>query len=133
MKTRLVILVSLGAGGGDLATGILLLGNPAWTLGMLGVSIPSELVWMQYIGVFVACVGLSYGFGLRPYIRSGAACALRTVWEITALFRAAICVFVCASVWRSRLEPAWLTVAAVDGFWALLQGALLTRGVLGRV
>ncbi len=130
MKTRLVTAVSLMAGGGDFATGLLLLNQPAWTLGLLGVPIPGDLVLVQYIGVFVGCVGLIYGWGLWTYLHQGDPARLRTVWEMTALFRFSVCAFVGVSVLQTKLHPAWLSVALVDGFWALLQVALLRRRAL---
>jgi hypothetical protein len=129
MKTRLVFLVSIGAGGGDFVTGLLLLCRPAWTLRLLDIPIPSELVWLQYIGVFVSCVGLCYGYGLWSEFWRREKNTLRTVWALTALFRTAVCAFLCTNVLRGKLDPAWLTVATVDGMWAALQCWLLRRGV----
>lgn len=130
MKERAVILISMIAGGGDLAIGVMLICAPVQTLALMGVSAVRETVWMQYIGVFVACVGFTYIAGLLSWWRSGSQMRLRIVWELTVLFRGAIGAFVGINVLRGRLHPGWLAVVATDWFWAGLQTILLHRGFL---
>jgi hypothetical protein len=128
MKKRAVILISMLAGGGDLATGLMLICAPAQTLKLMGVPMVRETVWMQYIGVFVACVGLTYIAGLVSWWRSGLQTRLQVVWEVTLLFRGTIGAFVGIEVLLGRLEPGWSMVAATDWFWAALQAVLLRGG-----
>ena len=125
MKVRTIILISIVAGGGDLGTGLMLICTPAGTLALMGVPVVRELVWIQYIGVFVACVGLSYFAGLISWWNSGSFVRLRTVWELTVLFRAAIGAFVGIEVLCGSLQTGWWAVVATDWFWAGLQMVLL--------
>jgi len=127
MKARIVILISILAGGGDFATGLMLLGAPAQALALMGVPAVREVVWIRYIGVFVACVGISYFGGLLSWWDRGSQTRLRVVWEFTALFRGMVGTFVGVEILLRALQPGWLTVVATDWFWALLQ-AILLRG-----
>jgi hypothetical protein len=117
------------AGGGDLATGLLLICAPAQALELMGVPMVRETVWMQYIGVFVACVGLTYFAGLLSWWRSGMQTRLKTIWEMTLLFRGAIGAFVGIEVLLGRLQQGWLMVVATDWFWAAVQAVLLRGGI----
>ncbi len=53
---------------------------------------------------------------------------LRTVWELTILFRGAIGGFVGIEVLRGSLDPGWTVVFAVDWFWGGVQAILLRAG-----
>jgi len=128
MKTRAVIVISILAGGCDLGAGLMLVCAPAMTLAIMGVPAVSDLVWIQYIGVFVACVGLGYFAGLLAWRRTRSQMRLRTVWELTVLFRGAIGSFVGIEVVLGRLQPGWSAVVATDWFWAGLQIVLLVGG-----
>jgi hypothetical protein len=127
VKARAIILVSLVAGGGDFVTGTMLAGVPSQALALMRVPPVRELVWLQYIGVFVACIGFSYLAGLFSWWRSGSPERLQTVWELTAVFRAAVGTFVGVQVFLGHLPSGWSVVVATDWFWALLQ-AFLLRG-----
>lgn len=114
------------AGASDLATGLLLLAVPALTLRLMRVPAVAydSLVWLRWIGVFVAGVGALYFY---PWLTdaTGRAVRLRVVFEVTALVRAAVALFVLAAAMTGVLAPAWLPVALFDGGLAALQAAWL--------
>jgi len=128
MRRGIIIALSLVAGGADLATGLLLICTPEWTLARMGVPYPPELVFLRFVGVFVACVGASYWFGLIAWWLSGCSCRLRFVWELTILFRVAVGFFVAAQILAGHLPWQWYSVPAVDWTWALVQGIGLRVG-----
>lgn len=114
------------AGTMDLATGILLVLVPGWTLGLMGLPAESgeELVYLRWIGAFVGAVGGSYWLAL---VRGGAA-RLQGVLETTTLLRAAaggVCAVAVAKGW---LEWRWVTVAVTDLGLVAVQVWLLRRG-----
>ncbi len=114
-------MLSLLAGGGDLITGLLLVFAPRWTLERMGVPPAPEPVFLRFVGVFVGCVGASYGYGLLAWRASGSNHRLQCVWEITCLFRTAAGSFVAAEIVAGTLPWPWLSVPAVDGIWTLAQ------------
>lgn len=119
------------AGGGDAATGVLLVAAPALVLRLLGISPDGDLVFLRLAGVFVGCVGLSY---LYPWLlRDRLRRARRVVaaFEMTAMFRLAVALFVGVAVASGALEMPWLAVGAYDAVVALAQIGLLARGELG--
>lgn len=124
---KAAVLISLLAGGGDLATGLCLLLSPEQTLSLMGVAPARDSSWARFVGVFVAAVGASYFYGLFCWRVARRAGALRTVWELTALLRAAVCCFVGVEIASGGMERAWSSVSLTDGFWALAQFALLRR------
>ena len=123
------IVWSMAVGGMDLLTGCLLVAAPAWTLKQMRVPVPGgeALPFLSWMGVFVGMVGASYLLGL--WRRSGI--ALVMVWRLTAWFRAAVAVFVAASVASGRLDPAWWLVAATDAVIAVVQWPGLRRRWIG--
>ncbi|QSR85582.1 hypothetical protein [Methylacidimicrobium sp. B4] len=124
---KAAVAISLLAGGGDLATGVCLLLAPERTLSRMGVAPAGDLAWTQFVGVFVAAVGASYFYGLFCWRVARRAGSLRTVWELTALLRAAVCCFVSVEIASGGMDRAWSSVSLTDGFWALLQFVLLRR------
>jgi hypothetical protein len=128
---KIALIWSLGAGAMDAVTGLLLVFAPEQVLELLGIAVPSaeSLVFLSWIGVFVASVGLSYVLVLR----GGAAAA--TVWIFTALVRLAVAAFLVAQIRAGRLPMAWATVALADAMVACLQiiglrlGCWTDRGV----
>lgn len=124
-KTALAL--SLLAGGGDLVTGVCLLLDPERTLSLMGVAPAKDLAWVRFVGVFVAAVGASYFYGLLCWRAARRAGCLRTVWELTALLRTAVCCFVAAEIAGGGMDRAWFSVSLTDGFWALAQTFLLWR------
>lgn len=112
------------AGGGDLATGLFLIAAPALVLRLLGIPHPEgELVFLRLVGVFVGCVGLSY---LYPWIFKNRL-RIAVAFEITAIFRLAVALFVGITVALGVLEMPWVTVGAYDAIVALVQIGLLAR------
>lgn len=114
---RIALIWSLGAGVMDAATGLLLVFAPERVLELLGIAVPpaESRVFLSWIGVFVASVGLSYVLALR----GGAAAA--TVWIFTALVRLAVAAFLVAQIRAGTLPMAWATVALADATVACLQ------------
>lgn len=113
---------SVLAGSMDALTGILLVFAPGLVLRLLGISHAGPLVFVSWIGVFVAAVGLSYGLVFR-----GPA-AGETVWAFTALARSLVFVFLTVHVALGRMETAWLLVAVSDAAVAAVQFAGLRAG-----
>ncbi|MDY7094572.1 MAG: hypothetical protein SX243_16495 [Acidobacteriota bacterium] len=114
----------------DASTGLLLVALPAPTLALMRIPrAPVELVWLQWIGVFVGAVGLAY---LYPFVlgSEGRDERLKTVLEITAGVRLAVGVFVLWAVGSGRLPAPWLSVAATDLLLAAVQLWLLWAGTL---
>jgi hypothetical protein len=125
--------LALCAGLSDTATGVLLVVAPGLVLSMLGLPLPSEPVYMRWIGVFVASVGFAYAL---PFLRPAGperTARLVAVFEVTAVVRFAVAAFLAATVGCGALETGWLTVGAFDAVVALAQFALLARGAAGTV
>ena len=124
-------LYCLLAGACDATTGLLLAIAPLWTLRLMKIPVmPTEPVYMSFIGAFVAGVGLAY---FHPFVFTPAARRdqrLEGVLAATTVVRAAIAVFVVTAVMRGGLHPAWLTVAGSDAVMAALQTVMLKRRVL---
>jgi len=118
----------------DTSTGVLLVAAPAFTLGLMGLTIlPAPLAFVRYIGVFVLSVGLTYFWAafwwpLSP--RNNIAWS--TQWKITALIRSAVALFVLSQVASRAIEARWITVAVADGLFASIQIAGLRKGWLAR-
>ncbi|HYU33877.1 MAG TPA: hypothetical protein VEW48_17120 [Thermoanaerobaculia bacterium] len=128
MRGRGPALFCLFAGGGDAATGLLLLIAPRLVLRLLGAATPEgDLVLLRFVGVFVGCVGLAY---LYPWIRKH---RLMAAIEMTSGVRIAVALFLGIAVATGRLDLPWATVGAYDALVALAQLALLARGFFGDV
>ncbi len=128
-RSHLVILaVSLCAGLGDFLAGVFLLVGPAWTLSLLATPVPADAVFVRYLGVFVGMVGLAYFYGIASWKWSGAIFPIRVVWEVTALFRLAVALFLAAAMAAGQLPLRWAFVAGIDAEWALLQLLLISMG-----
>lgn len=128
-----LILISLAAGGGDFASGLLLALAPELALRAMGVPAMQELVLLQFVGVFVACVGASYLLGLWDWRQTGTPSRLRGVWELTILFRLAAGTFVAVEIFAGKLPLAWISIPLTDWTWAILQAALLKFGFFEKV
>jgi hypothetical protein len=124
MRLSAPFLFCLFAGLGDAATGILLVATPALVLRLLGIGTVTDEVLLRFVGVFVACVGLTY---LYPWVlrRRG---RLRPAMEITAGIRLAVAVFLAITVLRGAMDEAWIPVGGYDALVAAAQLALLARG-----
>ncbi len=107
----------------DASTGLLLMFAPAFTLNLMGVSdIPSDLVYLRFIGAFVFSVGAAYWL---PFIHRANVIQFvdytRVVWMVTALVRTAVCLLVSYQIFSGGLSLPWISVALTDGILALLQ------------
>ena len=105
--------LALAAGAMDTATGVGLVLLPVWTLQRMGIAPPGPeaLGFVRFVGVFVGAVGLSYlvAWG-RGHDR-----ALRTVFDITRLFRTGAGVFTGVMVFAA----VWLGVAFASRYSSL--------------
>lgn len=131
MKGRGPALFCLFAGGGDAATGLLLLAAPRLVLRLLGAAAPGDdLILLRFVGVFVSCVGLAC---LYPWLLRGRARASRltAALEMTAGVRLAVALFLSFAIMTSRLDLPWATVGAYDALVATAQIGLLARGFFG--
>lgn len=103
------------AGACDGLTGVLLLGAPLFTLKLMGInSLPTEPIYMQWIGAFVAGVGLSYFLSFLSCDISTRRHRMVGMFEITSLIRIIIAVFTGISVLRGTLDFAWIVVTFTD-------------------
>lgn len=125
-------LFCLVAGGGDAATGLLLVAAPSLVLRLLGIAGTSgDLVYLRFVGVFVGCVGLAY---LWPWLsRDGGRRSRRIVSavEMTAGARLAVALFLGVAVAAGALDLPWMTVGVYDALVAMAQLWLLARGGFG--
>lgn len=119
MINRLLFGWNLAVGSMDSITGLLLMFMPASTLRLMGLQPvdDSAQIFLSWMGAFVFSVGISYFFVLlREDSWRGV-----VVWQMTALVRAVVAVFVLVKVAQGALEPLWLSVAATDAFVAIVQ------------
>ena len=123
-KRKFLIIWSVVVGLMDTLTGLLLLLAPALALKCVGMARPSAdaLVFLSWIGAFVGGVGLSYGLALGEWRRG------RAVWQVTALLRTVVAVFVMTQVAAHALVGEWMTVAVTDLVVAVLQVGMLRAG-----
>jgi hypothetical protein len=129
-----LILYQYLAGLCDTATGLLLIAAPAWTLGIMGLTvIPQPVAFVRYIGVFVLSVGLSYLWAaLRWPLSSHAHIGWTTQWKLTALIRTLVALFIVWQVATTAIEIKWISVAFSDGIFAIIQWIGLRKGWLER-
>ena len=132
MRQDFFLSISLCAGTCDFVTGLMLIFAPEAMLALMHVPAVQELVFLRFVGCFVFVVGLSYFVGLFSWWHDGKFARLRTVWELTALFRFAAASFVAIQIVKNTLSWRWLGVPLVDGFWCLLQAYLLCRGIFDK-
>lgn len=123
---RVIPLYCLMAGSCDAATGLLLVAGPGLALRLMRIAaVPAEPIYLRWIGVFVACVGLSY---LYPFLYRGAPgreARLTVVLEVTVPTRLAVALFVGAGVLAGALSVPWLSVLFTDLVLAAVQLAML--------
>jgi hypothetical protein len=127
-----LILYQYAAGLCDACTGLLLIAAPAWTLGLMGITlIPQPVAFVRYIGVFVLSVGLTYLWAVARWpLTSHAHIGWETQWKITALIRSLVALFVLWQVATAAIEFRWISVAFSDGAFALIQWFGLRKGWL---
>lgn len=132
MRGRGPALFCLFAGGGDAATGLLLVAAPRLVLRLLGAAAPAaDLILLRFVGVFVGYVGLAY---LYPWLLGdgpGRQHRIVAAIEMTAGVRLAVTLFLGFTVMMGRLDLPWATVGVYDALVALAQIALLARGFFG--
>ena len=116
----------------DMSTGLLLVFAPAWTLHLMGISVPPQPIeFTSFIGVFVFSVGLTYFWVALIWPLSAASIPTwQTQWLITALIRILVALFLLSEIASGRMEPRWIVVALSDGVLALIQWYGLCRGWL---
>jgi len=124
-----ILFVSFLAGLGDALAGVSLLAVPDWTLSFFQTTPPMKMIFIRYLGVFVGMVGVTYFYGLITSWRRGEWQTMRTVWEISALFRIAVAIFLSFSVGFEYLPFNWTIVVGVDLAWATIQTTLILRGI----
>lgn len=126
---RMAWWLAAGAGSMDLATGVALVAMPAVTLSLMQVEAVqgAELVYLRWIGAFVAAVWASYVFALVI----GGRARLRAVLEFTLLVRLAVGLFTAIALGRGWLGMAWVSVPVTDLTLAAAQIWLLAKGVGG--
>lgn len=126
--SRIARLLALTAGLMDFATGLGLVFFPAQLLPLMRVSVPAAdaLVFLRFVGAFVAAVGASY---LWAWSRRDTA-HLRFVFAFTILFRLAAGTYSAVAIARGWLPPMWLSVPATDLFLVAAQLWLLRQPTL---
>jgi len=109
---RFAQFLALFAGLLDFGVGLGLAFLPAKFLPLMGTPTPSDeaLVYLRFVGAFVAAVGASYLWAL---IRSDIT-RLCSVLEFTILFRLAAGIFSSIAIVRGWLATAWAPVPATD-------------------
>ncbi len=120
-KKRLGYLYCILAGACDGSTGIMLLLAPLWTLELMQIgALPTEPIYMRFIGVFVMSVGCSY---LLPFLmnRAHLDVRLRHMLGFTAFIRVCVASFVLVSVVTHALVSGWLAVLFTDVTFAVTQ------------
>ena len=120
---RLARLVAACAGLLDSLTGVGLMLAPGLTLRAMLVPAPGPeaLIYVRFIGCFVAAVGGSYLLALRR----GGPRELRAMLGYTLVFRLAAGLFTAAAVFSGALTLPWLTVTATDLLLVAVQTWLL--------
>lgn len=108
----------------DAATGVMLVTAPAFTLRLMRVPevAPGSLIFVSWMGVFIASVGLSYALVLRGN-REG-----ETVWIFTAVVRSLVALFLIVKISSGALPVAWGLVAITDGLAAAIQFLIIRAG-----
>lgn len=128
MHTRLA-LYQWAAGLCDFGTGILLVVAPALTMRLMFLhAASSSIAFVQFIGVFVGCVGFSYLWAALAWpLANDNASRWEAQWWITASIRSAVATFLLVQVMRGSMETAWLIVAVSDAAFAAVQWSGLRR------
>jgi hypothetical protein len=134
MKRNLLLGYQVLTGLSDTSTGLLLIFAPATTLQLMKLHPVTEaLPFLSYMGVFVLSVGIACLYGAWLAKAPVQAEKLEVVWLLTAITRALVASFVVAKVASGTLESGWITVAATDGLFALVQLIGLAKGWLRNV
>ena len=123
MKDKVTIGVTAIAGCMDGLTGLLLILNPAVTLGLMGVDISlyTDVIFIRFIGAFVFGVGGCYILGL---IRLNLECDwkfLEDIWLTTAWIRLVVFAFTTFSIYTGKLDLWWAGIPVADGILGVFQ------------
>jgi len=123
--TRFGQLLSLAAGLLDFGTGLGLVFLPTQILPLMHVPVPpyDALIFLRFVGAFVAAVGACYLWALLL----GGAERLRSCLEFTVLFRLSAGVFCIVAIARNWLVVGWISVPATDFILLALQLWLLAK------
>lgn len=123
-RIKFLKLWSVAVGSMDAVTGLLLIFVPALVLKLLGIDPPSAdaLVFLSWMGVFIAGVGLSYGMALGKRSRG------ETVWAFTAMIRILVAIFLTVRILDGTLAVNWGLVGICDGIVGVLQVVILRLG-----
>ena len=123
--TKMAVALAWAAGAMDLATGLGLVGLPAWTLTAMRVPVPGAeaLVFVRFVGAFVGAVGATYLWAARRPAERLRIAFLATMW-----FRGSAAGYVAAAVLAGWLASGWVTVSATDGALVAAQAWLLAKG-----
>lgn len=115
---------SVAVGSMDAVTGLLLIFAPLMTLRWMQVPPVAAGAWvfLSWMGVFIATVGLSYGLVFRGHREA------ETVWVFTAMIRLPVAGFLTWKITTGALPPAWVLVAITDFTVAAGQLILLRAG-----
>lgn len=118
-------ILALLAGTLDFCTGLGLAFVPRLILPLMRVPHPSDeaLVYLRFVGAFVAAVGACY---LLALVRGGFD-RLRYMLEFTIPFRLFAGAFSAAGIALTWLSPAWISVPLTDFLLALLQVWLVVK------
>ena len=123
----IAVWLALAAGALDFATGVGLVARPALVLQLMGAAVPGEeaLLYLRWVGAFVAAVGACYLWALgRKDVT-----LLRHTLELTILFRIAAGLFSAWALATGQLPGAWGSVPVTDLVLAAGQAWLLKCGV----
>jgi uncharacterized protein YjeT (DUF2065 family) len=125
---RIARLFTLTAGAMDFATGLGLVFFPTQLLALMRVATPAPdaLVFLRFVGVFVAAVGATY---LWAWSRRHTA-SLRFVFAFTIIFRFAAGTYSAFAIALGWLPPMWLSVPVTDLFLVAAQLWLLRQSRL---
>ncbi|RYD45570.1 MAG: hypothetical protein EOP85_08915 [Verrucomicrobiaceae bacterium] len=123
-RIKFLKLWSVSVGSMDAVTGLLLVFSPALVLKLLGMAPPSAdaLVFLSWMGVFIAGVGLSYAMAFGRRSRG------ETVWAFTAMIRILVAVFLTVKILGGTMAANWALVGGCDGIVGVLQVVLLRLG-----
>ena len=107
----------------DTSTGLLILCFPTYILGVMRLFFaPDAITFVRFVAVFVLCVGLTYLWtSMRWPLSEHTGLVWLTQWKITALFRAAVALFLLWEVTQHQLQFRWITVGVFDGVLAAIQ------------
>lgn len=112
----------------DLVSGLVLVFAPARALALAGLEPEDDLLFLSFVGTFVAAIGLVYLGAACDWMRRREAATLRAVWVSTAVVRVLVGGFVIAQVALDSLESLWIWVGLIDLGCALVQVVGWRRG-----